>query len=166
MILASHAIIGAALGRISPSPILSLFLGLLSHYTADAIPHWEYNVPSLSGANTLPHNKEKKKSRFTLDTSLAILDLILGILLAFALFKNDIGESGRFLSIAAGIAGGVLPDGFQFLYLFFKREPLTTHQKFHDAIHAKKKLNNRPIFGIFLQAIIAAGSVIFSNLIL
>ena len=66
MILASHAIIGAAVGRLFPlSPFYGFLAGLLSHYAMDAIPHWEYTLPSISKRKKLVLNlcwqKKKKK---------------------------------------------------------------------------------------------------------
>ncbi len=149
MILASHAIIGAAVGRLFPSSPLSGFIaGLLSHYAMDAIPHWDYTLPSIferkkSGAGRVPGR----------EVAYAGIDFIIGILLSFAIFPTGLGNPGT-LSFLSGIIGGVLPDALQFFYLFYKGEPIHSHQKFHNAVHARWHLKNRPRIGIPLQTAI------------
>src|SRR3989442_703336 len=49
MILATHAVIGGTIGRLLPeSSGFAFALGFISHFAADAIPHWAYRLRSLS----------------------------------------------------------------------------------------------------------------------
>jgi hypothetical protein len=49
MILCTHAVVGAALASFLPShPAAAFVLGFASHFTLDAIPHWDYPIRSNS----------------------------------------------------------------------------------------------------------------------
>jgi len=41
MLAATHALTGAVIAKISPSPILGIFFAFLSHPLLDLIPHWD-----------------------------------------------------------------------------------------------------------------------------
>ncbi|MEK7507979.1 MAG: hypothetical protein AAB602_02760 [Patescibacteria group bacterium] len=158
MILASHAIIGAAVGRLFPlSPFYGFLAGLLSHYAMDAIPHWEYTLPSISKRKKLGSgNVLVREVIFT------GIDFAVGIAAAFAIFPIGLEDPG-ILSISFGIIGGVFPDALQFLYFFYKGEPIRMHQKFHDTIHASRKFKDRPFVGIPLQIALITVFILISN---
>lgn len=162
MILASHAIIGAAAGRLFPfSPLLAFAAGLVSHYAMDAIPHWEYEPPLISRNPAVPPARAALEMRFALRTFLALGDLGAGVLLSLLIFP-DVASTNMY-SFAAGIIGGVLPDALQFVYALFPMKLLKAHQHIHDTIHSTQDLKDRPFLGVPLQVIIVAVWVALSR---
>lgn len=142
MILATHAIVGAAVGRLFDNPWLSFVAGFVSHYAMDAIPHSQYGLSSQvdKGGDPLDNDIVINK-HFWGDLLLIGIDCIGGFLLALFIFQGNLGYNSPTLSLLAGATGGVFPDLLQFLYFKIRLEPLTTLQKIHNKIHAKKKLH-------------------------
>jgi hypothetical protein len=147
MILASHAVIGVAAAKLAPvNPLLAFCLAFLSHFAADAIPHWEYKLsksvdPKYSEGMSL--NRD-----FFVDSVKVGSDILLGILLSYYIFSD---VSIEILSL--GIIGGILPDIFQFLYGKIKIQPLIIFKKFHDAVHSEK-MDERMILGVSTQVLV------------
>src|SRR3989344_2738388 len=148
MILATHAIAGAAVASLNPTrPVPGFFAGFVLHFMLDAIPHWEYRIHSDS-----INPKIGKKLVFDRDLFGDILrigsDMSLGIILSLAFFYSP--EST--FAVLAGALGGVMPDALQFVYGRVRRGPIVYLQKFHEWIHSPyKKLRHMPAFGITLQ---------------
>ncbi len=155
MILAPHAIIGTAFARVVTSnPIGAFFVGFLSHFIADMIPHWEYKIsnsihPEISEKISL--NKEFLKDILKLS-----LDGTLGLILSFLFFYN-----GDPYFIIAAALGGIFPDFLQFLYGKIKTKPLILFKRFHDLTHADK-LEDKVFFGIFSQVVVVFIFVVLS----
>lgn len=166
MILISHGIIGAAVGRLFPAhPLLAFLAGMATHYAMDAIPHWEYKLLSVFRDDNTGFKKARIGIRFAIDILSALLDLLAGGVLSFLIFSGDFAGDGLPASLIAGIIGGILPDGFQFLHMLFpKFRLLATHQTFHNRIHARRRLNDRPLVGIPLQAAIVTLWVVLSKI--
>jgi len=154
MILVTHGIIGAAAGSFfSFNPWLAFAAGFLSHYVADAIPHWHYSLRSLT------YNKNSMQRDFivrkeTLSDILKLgLDFGAGMLLPVAFFWSLLPFSLNIILIAA--FAGMLPDALQFVYMKIRREPFATFQRFQDVTHSRTRLDNRPVLGISSQILIA-----------
>jgi len=135
LILATHAIVGAAIASQIPNhPIIALVAGIASHFAIDAIPHWDYPLRSILSRN--------KESPLTLDKGLLVdfsliaVDGLAGLAIALSLFA----QPSALLTVLLGALGGMLPDPFQFVHRLYPHEPLHTVQRFHSWIHAKQKL--------------------------
>jgi hypothetical protein len=147
MTLATHAVVGGAVASLFPShPIIAFVVGFLSHFVLDAIPHWDYKLLSAY------INPNKVDKNFGLDLLHVGTDMILGILITLLIWHPISVSQLEILFL--GIFGGVLPDFLQFVYLRFPHQPMILIQKFHDFMHAKHELANRPLIGIFLQIIL------------
>jgi hypothetical protein len=146
VILATHAVVGAAIASLIPDHPLGAFLaGVASHFAIDAIPHWDYPLRSMfRGAD--------KGTALALDRGLAIdfgliaLDALAGLAVAIWLFATP----ATMLTIMMGIFGGILPDPLQFAHRLYPHEPLGSLQRFHMWIHSKTKLGWR--LGVTTQA--------------
>jgi hypothetical protein len=125
MILFCHILVGAAIAVKLDMPCLSFLLAFLSHYVLDCLPHWEYSIYSISSKQWRNTGKEFLKG---------IIDFLLGMLLVFALVKNQ-----PIIFIAALFA--VLPDGLTLLNLLFPNKFLTALSKFHKKTHWFTPLN-------------------------
>ncbi len=156
MILATHAIAGAAIGRLTKNPLIAFALGFMSHFVLDAIPHWQYELKSRISSEDIMAEDMTLNAKFIRDIFFVALDLAIGIFVSLLVF----GGWGAFINppapIIAGIAGGVLPDALQFVFWKFRHEPLTTLQKFHSWAHAKGSFGYKSKLGIALQVAIAA----------
>ncbi len=136
MILATHALVGAAVAQIFPKyPLLGFVAAFLSHFILDAIPHGEYKLESFVCDKNSPGDIRRMNmvlgKKFIRDLLKMAFDCISGFTVALVVFSN----SGLALQIAfIGAVGGVLPDALQFVYFKIKKEPLITLQKFHKAI--------------------------------
>ena len=53
-----------------------------------------------------------------------------------------------------GAIAGMLPDALQFAYFKWRHEPLVSLQKFHNWVHPKLSLHNKPFIGVLSQAIV------------
>ncbi len=87
----NHAATGALVAAAFNKPLLSIPAALLSHFAADAIPHWNYVVPHHVGRRQL----------------VMLADLVLS--LALLLFLALTVDANPYLVIAGGLLG-ILPD--------------------------------------------------------
>jgi hypothetical protein len=161
MILVSHGIIGGAVGSLFPqNPLLAFFMGLLSHFVFDAVPHWHYQVKSISGKADSPKRVFKVGWGLVLDSFKICLDFFLGFLLAMLIFgKGDYSD----YSVFAGAIGGILPDGIMFLSFIWRNKIFLSIQKFHSYIHTDVYLDSRPVWGPFSQAIVVLAVIILAK---
>ena len=151
MILSTHAIVGGAIASLFPShPALVVAAGFASHFAIDAIPHWDYPLQAISvrpAAGSAALNLDR---RLWGDLSLIALDASVGLVLAIWLFATPATMG----VILLGALAAMVPDPLQVVHALYPREPLKSLQRFHQWIHAKRKLS-WPL-GASSQAIFAA----------
>lgn len=156
MTLTTHIIIAAAVAKplLNVHPAFAFLAALASHYLSDAIPHWDYKpFPEKSDEWEAGVGQIKLNDPAYLRGFLRItVDFFIGSLLLFLILRPD--GSQEFLSMAAAILGGVLPDFLQGLYGTRYFEFLRPIQRFHDKIHSKIKLGPYPLIGAPFQIII------------
>ncbi len=145
MLLATHAITGAIVGRASPDPVVAFVIGFISHFLLDMIPHGD------AGLNKDYRNNQKIRRAVAYVTMDAVLTvyLILGIRQAH---QFDDGAN-----VSAGIAGGLLPDFLIGLYYVLKPQWLEKFHDLHFFFHNFIVNRRRDIplsLGIGLQAVI------------
>ncbi len=165
MILATHAVVGAAIGRLIPNPLVAFLVGFVSHFAIDAIPHWQYRLASMVHRNGPMEDDMVINRKFIWDLARTGLDFAAGMVLSILLFQGTNNLSHISIPLVAGAVGGVLPDALQFAYFKIRREPFTTLQKLHNRAHSKEHLNAFP-YGLVWQTLVAAIAVIVSKLIL
>jgi hypothetical protein len=161
MILVSHGIIGGAVGNFFPqNPLLAFFMGLLSHFVFDAIPHWHYQVKSISPKADLPKGVFKVGPGLVWDAVKISADFFLGFLLAMLIFgKGDYSDYAVF----AGALGGIFPDGLLLLSYVWRTKILVVLRRFHLFIHTDVYLDSRPVFGPLSQVAIVVAVVILAK---
>lgn len=154
MTLATHIVIAAAAAKPITSfhPAFSFLTAYLSHYLADAIPHWDY------GLNSMRNHEDPDKRRWEFrresllkDLTKVILDGALGT--TALLLATKPSSPTEFLWIGAVIAGGILPDFLEGVYIKLKIYPLRLLHKFHRFMHTKVRLKPYPLIGVPLQII-------------
>jgi len=121
MILATHALVGAALGKNLENPWLIVVLGLIVHFTLDSFRHGEY----------IDHYERLKN----LGRNVA-LDLLVGGSIIFSILFFQDWNFITFRNIFLGILFCMLPD---FLTLMHYRFPafkiLRKIYHFHQRVH-------------------------------
>lgn len=156
MTLATHAAAGAAIAVILPASLpLVFFAAMASHYALDAIPHRDYDLNSfVEDENNSLNNDIVINRVFAFDLLKLTVDICLGLALALAVvfFIHPAG----LLIVLAGVIGGMLPDGLQFIYMRSRSRFLSYFQRFHEFIHAKKELEVSVPAGLGLQAVVVA----------
>jgi hypothetical protein len=156
MILTTHAITGAALASLTPNePLVGFSVGFLSHFLLDTIPHWDYyyTFASLKKDKNNPMNDDMLINKdFVKDILKVGLDATVGLLLAYLIFGFYMKYS--ILIISCGAIGAMMPDGLTFIHMKWRHEPLTSLQRFHNWVHSKIILNDKPVIGILSQIIL------------
>jgi hypothetical protein len=163
MILVAHGIIGGAVGSLFPqNPLLAFFMGLLSHFVFDAIPHWHYPINSIKPKADSPKGVFKINWGLAIDSFKICLDFFLGFLLAMLIFGK--GDYPNY-SVFAGALGGVFPDAIMLLSFVWRNKIITAFQKFHLYIHTDIYLDSRPVFGPLSQAVIVLAVVALAKIL-
>ncbi len=166
MILTTHAIVGAAIGRLVLNPYEAFALGFISHFLIDAIPHCAYPLASLINNEKNPLKKDMVLDlRFAKDLVFIAIDFCVGIALAIFIFQGVTDFTNFSLPLLAGVFGGVLPDALQFAYFKIRHEPLTTLQKFHYNVNGEKDILGLP-YGILSQILVIIAAIMISKFIL
>ena len=115
MLETTHALVAGTIASHIPDPLTAVSLSLLSHFLLDAVPHWDF------GTNW--------RGRRKLYTGLfAIVDVVVGFGISFAVFHNSVDPFLLFLSVTASM----IPDWMEApWYIFF-----ASHTKKEPAHHA------------------------------
>jgi hypothetical protein len=151
MILSTHAIVGGAIASLFPShPVLVVAAGFTSHFAIDAIPHWDYPLQAISVRPAAGSRALNLDRRLWVDLTLITLDACAGLAIAIWLFATP----ATIEAILLGAVAAMAPDPLQVVHTLYPREPLKSLQRFHQWIHAKRKLS-WPL-GASSQAIFAA----------
>jgi len=140
MILAKHAVAGAALASLTPdNPAIGFITGFLSHFVLDAIPHWDYDLESeTEDKNDEMNNEILINKKFLKDIFKKIgPDIAAGCLISYLIFCLYFKIS--IIAVLCGAAGGIVPDALQLVYMKWKHEPLKSLRRFHIWIHAPKR---------------------------
>lgn len=126
MILTTHALVGAAIGKSIDNPVLIVAISLPVHFLLDSIHHGEY----LDKKSTL------KKSYWRV-----VLDFFIGvsIVVAYILLAPP-GDSREKMNIIIGSATSMFPDFLTFLYLVFPAGILKKIHSFHEWVHTLNPL--------------------------
>ncbi|OHA03077.1 MAG: hypothetical protein A3C92_01925 [Candidatus Sungbacteria bacterium RIFCSPHIGHO2_02_FULL_53_17] len=161
MILSTHIVIAAALTRplAAAHPLLTFAVSLVSHYAADAIPHWHYPTRTiLKTEDPAARRWRGTASAYTTDALAFAVDASAGIGVVWFLARPATADAWIWLAVAA--SGSILPDFLQGVYMagasFLQR-----HQIIHHRIHSSILLDAYPWIGIPFQLAIAAVAALF-----
>jgi hypothetical protein len=150
MILTPHILVGAAIGSKFSWPAV-FFIGFLSHYLLDALPHYEYDISDIK------YKKIQLNKAFFITLLKLTGDFCLGLLIVLLFIFNN----PHFFMAAWGVFSSLLPDGLLFLYWNFPNNRLL---KFfanpHRASHYLK--NKSPVWlGLIIEIIVSLAALIF-----
>ena len=142
MTATAHALIGGAIAASISNPAIALPLASISHPILDMIPHWDLGVGW------------RKKNKVTLLVE-SVLDLIVGIILAYFIFGKNVDP----VYLLTCIFFSEVWDILMMPYLLFgwKSPPFSTAYRWQHKIQTNLKLP----WGILTQAV-AVGTVVFA----
>lgn len=141
MTATAHALVGGAIAASISNPAIGLPLAAASHPILDMIPHWDLGVGW------------RKKNKVTLLVE-SVLDLIVGIILAYFIFGRNIDP----VYLLTCIFFSEIWDFLMMPYLLFgwNFPPFSTAYKWQHKIQTNIKLP----WGILTQAITVYGVVL------
>jgi len=143
MYLTVHAAAGLWLATYTANPIVAFFLGLISHFILDAIPHGDEHVGH--GLLTRWHAIKRLVGATTID----------GIILVFfTLIYIATTPAANTTIVLASLAGAILPDLLWGIYLLIPFRALRWYYNFHSSIHNPARHKMHWQYGIFIQVLI------------
>lgn len=144
MYLTVHGLAALVVAQAAPNPLVAFLLGLLSHLVLDFIPHGDEHL-------TTGFTRTRVVKRMLGAT--AIDGSILVFLLLIYLIATPSLSSGQLL---AGLAGGLLPDLLEGVYLISNANWLKAYSRWHMAMH--NWLRHRLLWteGILVQVLVLA----------
>lgn len=164
MVLTTHAVVGGLIGAVAAHNLpLAVAAGFLSHFILDTIPHWDYHLNSTHEDKENPLNNDIKTQgrSFVIDLVKIGFDFCLGIALVIWMFYGQ--SNTLMIGALLGALAAIAPDPLQFVYWKFRRQPLIALQKFHaEFMHAKMRLNHKPVLGVLCQVGMIAVTMILS----
>ncbi|MCH7951439.1 hypothetical protein IH980_01700 [Patescibacteria group bacterium] len=135
MLAATHAITGAVIAKLAPTPSLGYAAALLSHPILDSIPHWDMMT------------RHSKRSRDRVIT-FSLLDAITGFGLGFVVAQGSVPPLQLLLTMVVA----QLPDWLEAPYVVFgwKFPPFSWVKAFQHHVHRKLPFPD----GLFTQLIL------------
>lgn len=124
MLISTHVLSGALLGRALGQPLPAVVLGFASHLALDRLPHWG------KGGGWPAEDLDDESFR------VAVVDGLVGLALIAAVLR--VVPARRRPAVAAGIVGACLPDMDKPGRRFFGRSPWP--QRF-DRLHADMQVD-------------------------
>lgn len=123
MILTTHALAGAVIGKLIPNPWIVIPASLVIHFSMDHLRHGEY-------VEIFQNREAVKKTWWKV-----ALDLLFAFVipLAFVYFGNFDYIQTR--NIMLGVLFSTLPDAITFLYWKFDFKFLAPYYQFHSWVH-------------------------------
>lgn len=144
MYLTVHATAGLALARLSPYPPLTFILGLASHVLLDIVPHGDEHL-------TPSHFTPARRLKRMLGAA-AIDAFVLAGYLSIYVWLALPGAAGA--NAAAGVAGALLPDAVEGLYLVAKVRWLEPYHRLHVKLQSALGHKIDWAHGLFVQVMV------------
>lgn len=153
MLLATHALNGAFIGKIVPNPFFAFLLGILSHFIIDLIPHRDF--PDYKEGNDVPsitYNKTKISWN-----QLVVVSINIFLTIATLVYLYMQGGSPSYF---AGAFGAILPDlPEDFPYIKYRYKTWSPTKFVHNIHCAIQKYKPPYVLGMFIQY--ATGIIFF-----
>lgn len=146
MLISTHVVTGALLGRVLHRPLVAAAAGVVSHFALDRAPHW--GRPSPPGS---------RMDEFTL--RVAVIDGVGGLLLIAAVAATSARHHR--LPVLAGVVGACLPDLDKPGELFFGRSPFPAA---FDDWHARIQPESADLLVRDVVVAVAAAAALLSGL--
>jgi len=144
MIITPHLLLGAAIGAKINHITWIIFLGIISHFLLDRIPHWDYGNKELNAFS----KKKSYKLLLKLFFKITIDGLIGIIILSFLIWQKNIINPKYFLYISIGILASLSPDILSAIIKLFpnKIRILKIYENLHEKILHNPQHIKKPTF--------------------
>jgi hypothetical protein len=123
MILATHALVGAVIGKNITNPWEIIAVSIVVHFLIDHLKHGEY-------VEVFSKNTSVKNSGWKV-----FLDLSVGLSVVFAIIQLKDFDSSTSKNILVGVTSSILPDFITSLYWKFRWNFLGAYYAFHSWVH-------------------------------
>ena len=134
MFLMTHAAAGMFLGALMPHPVAAFAAGVASHAILDMIPHEPEDDLILDYPGS-PGSSNKSVRRRVIVSSFDLAFAVLLVFLSWFFSLKGQNQSGLFIGMISGIAGGLLPDCIIVLTFFMNNRFLRWYFDLHNKIH-------------------------------
>jgi len=164
MILVTHGIVGASVAlSVTGNPVLGGVLAFASHFVLDMIPHWDYQVKSLSQSNDAKEMFIKKGINLYTDICKVAFDGLLG--LSVPLVITLLVLDNHLYIALIGATCGIIPDFLQAVYFKTHTKILEKFAILSIKLHTKIRFDNRPVIGLLMQSTLWIASIVYIALI-
>jgi hypothetical protein len=139
-----HAIVGIAIAKAIPNPLIAIPLAVGSHFVLDMLPHWNPHFFT----ETQKFGKPTKKS-----TDFATVEIICAGIVSFALALTQWPDIGRVLFFYTAAIAGMSPDLVKIPFFFLKVR--TGMLKKYVLFERSIQNDAEPPLGIITQVLVA-----------
>lgn len=136
MILATHALVGAAIGEYIDNPVLIVAGSLAMHYILDTLRHGEY-------LDTMEDKKAFKDGIWKV-----ALDLFIGFLIIFMIIFWKKTDTLQIKNILLGSVASIFPDLLSFLYWMLRFNFLKKIYDFHNWLHGYSRDSRERVWNL------------------
>ena len=123
MFLLVHASVGAVVGEQIQSPLIAFFVGILSHFVLDIIPHGDEGVGRIF----------LQRKQYGWLGAMAVIDALAALCLVSLLWLY--GLLPNYLSAYAGAVGAMIPDILAGFIMLSKKKFLPEFEWLHEWNH-------------------------------
>ncbi len=127
MILTTHALAGAVIGKNLNNPYLIIVLSIIVHYAMDHLRHGEY-------VEVFSKNTSVKNSGWKVVLDLLTGFLAISLILFFLHIHNSLDKPSTF-NIILGVFFSIIPDFITSIYWKFRWKFLEKYYNFHSWVH-------------------------------
>jgi len=179
MLETSHVVVGMAIGKYVPNPLLAFVFSFLSHFILDFIPHWDGDFKKVNSSNSkAPRILTDREKFFSKEIQKVLKCDILASFILFIYFSvskiiwpnfPDPFSFFNFLianpSWPLGVLGAILPDlltYFDFLTGFTNEKCFIIFKKL-KMFHKKIQHSATKIQGLVVQAALIISIILVLN---
>ncbi len=146
MLYTPHFLVGAAILKLVPNPVIGLPLVLLSHFALDMTPHNDFEIKPGASLKSILSKKNKQRNFMLVVMSLDAILMIFSFLWIL-LSKNN------YWLLAGGVAG-ISPDALEQSLLLFGKQIPGLQYNFQWRVSAKYGFIGYPIVSLIAYYII------------
>ncbi len=145
MFVTTHVLMGGLVGENTPTPIAAAFVGIVSHFLLDMIPHGDSYL----------YYSYKEGKHVVKSLVYTIVDAVFAV--AMLVYMLETAPYASRVTMVAATIGAVLPDFLVGLREIVPIRPLRwfarTHMRIHDSVSVRVGFI-RPLYGGIIQAIL------------
>jgi hypothetical protein len=150
MLYTPHFLVGAAIMKYVPNPVIGLSLALVSHVVLDLIPHNDFDItPGMTLKDVIKHDPKKRNFLFgalAIDGGLLVLSAMWIYSQSWAIWTNLMNWEVMKLLLGGLVA--ISPDLVEQSLLLFGKNLPAIQDKFQNRVSAKYGFISYPIVSL------------------